>query len=192
MNRPGNSVWGDRQAKERRRTDKPQRSTSHSMAHQTSASAEAWPAADCRCLDIRRHVARAPFFASQRLLSRGLILPNAPLRRTRPFRNTWILAAAMGAVWVAHAEARPYPAQAVTMQGTRWEPPATLVATAGAPFSRNATGAHLSEHRRLFRTQQRPHPVPPQPPRPRTEILRRFPHPSTTPGRWACWPRSRS
>ncbi len=84
MNRPGNSVWGDRQAKERRRTDKPQRSTSHSMAHQTSASAEAWPAADCRCLDIRRHVARAPFFASQRLLSRGLDPPKRSTPKDAP------------------------------------------------------------------------------------------------------------
>lgn len=49
----------------------------------------------------------------------------------------------MGAVWVAHAEARPYPAQAVTMQGTRWEPPATLAATAGVPFSSNATGVSI-------------------------------------------------
>jgi hypothetical protein len=49
----------------------------------------------------------------------------------------------MGAAWVAHAEARPYPAQAVAMYGTRWEPPATLAATAGVPFSSNATGVSI-------------------------------------------------
>lgn len=54
------------------------------MAHQTSASAEAWPAADCRCLDIRRHVARAPFFASQRLLSRGLDPPKCSTPKDAP------------------------------------------------------------------------------------------------------------
>lgn len=192
MNRPGNSVWGDRQAKERRRTDKPQRSTSHSMAHQTSASAEAWPAADCRCLDIRRHVARAPFFASQRLLSRGLDPPKRSTPKDAPLSEHLDTGSCHGRGLGGACRSTAVSGTSRDHAGYAMGAPCNARRHCWRAILQKRHGAHLSEHRRLFRTQQRPHPVPPQPPRPRTEILRRFPHPSTTPGRWACWPRSRS
>lgn len=63
-------------------------------------------------------------------------------RKARAHRNTWVLAAAMGAAWVAHAEVRPHPVPALAAQDSRWKSPAA-VTVAGYTAQAHATGASV-------------------------------------------------